>query len=477
MTRLSIMKKFALIPILLMMIAAASAQDFPGYRTGNYTGVNGVFYNPANIADSRYNFDINLISFNSLIGNNQASFKLKNLSQSFQGDSLRNQIFGKNAGPSSGMLSLDIHGPSFMFNINDKTSIAITTRARAFANVTDCDGKLADKISSDFNNDPELPYTLASSQNMRVAVNAWSEYGVSVARVIVGDGPHFLKAGITLKYLAGAGNGYINIDHFNGTIDKDLLQQDAYLSNTSGRIGVGFGGINIDDFSASDLTKMKSSGFGSDIGFVYEFRPDCIDKNPDPDKKSCRNPSDYKFKLGLSILDIGKIKYKKDAARSGAYDIDINNGERLYLSQLADEGLDNYNEFFSSRPQYFTPVGASDGSYSVSLPTTLQLEADYNIHGGFFLSLASQIAINADKTKGYNSQSYSGVALTPRYESRIFGFYLPVQYNELTKLNAGISLRFGPVFIGSGSVLTALMSESKQADIHFGLRFGGLKRS
>ena len=40
----------------------AAAQDFPGYRAGNYTGVNGVFFNPANIADSRYRFDVNLFS-------------------------------------------------------------------------------------------------------------------------------------------------------------------------------------------------------------------------------------------------------------------------------------------------------------------------------------------------------------------------------------------------------------------------------
>ena len=62
------------------------AQDFPGYRAGNYTGVNGVFFNPANLADSRYRFDFNLISVSSFVGNNQATFKLKNITQSFDAD-------------------------------------------------------------------------------------------------------------------------------------------------------------------------------------------------------------------------------------------------------------------------------------------------------------------------------------------------------------------------------------------------------
>jgi hypothetical protein len=49
------MKKCYLFFILFAIATMIShAQIFPGYRTGNYTGVNGVFFNPANIADNRY---------------------------------------------------------------------------------------------------------------------------------------------------------------------------------------------------------------------------------------------------------------------------------------------------------------------------------------------------------------------------------------------------------------------------------------
>ena len=57
------------------------------------------------------------------------------------------------------------------------------------------------------------------------------------------------------------------------------------------------------------------------------------------------------------------------------------------------------------------------------------------------------------------------------------GIYLPVNYNELTSFNAGLSVRLGPLFVGSGSLLTAMLGESKQADFHFGLRFGGLQKN
>jgi hypothetical protein len=462
------MKKIALLTLATISLGQTFAQDFPGYRTGNYTGVNGVFFNPANIAGSPYRFDINLVSVSTLEGNDHFSYKLKDMSQTFKGDSAKSQLFGKNAGPSSGTMNVDFHGPSVMFNTGKKTSFALTTRARVFASIVDVDGKLFNKISEDFNSsDPNLPYTISSSQNMRVAINAWSEFGASIGRILYDQGPHMIKGGITLKYLSGAGNGYVNINQFNGKLDKDLVAQDAYLSNTTGHIGVGFGGINISNIKAEDLTKKHGSGMGGDIGVIYEYRPDAGTKNKTPS---------YKFKFGLSLLDIGKIKYKKDALRSGDYDINITGNERFYMNQLNGVALNDYNTFLSSKPQYFTPSSSNiNTDYSVSLPTSLQIDADYHVEKGFFVSLASQVSLSNNKTKVYNNQTYSGVTLTPRFETKIFGFYLPLNYNSLSKFNAGASFRFGPVFIGSGSIVSALVSRSRQVDFHFGVRFGGLK--
>ena len=436
--------------------------------------VNGVFSNPASIADSRYRFDVNIFSLSTLAANNQASFRLKNISSSFKGDSVKNQVFGKDAGPASGMLQLDIKGPSVMFNIGRNNSFAITTRARMFANIVDLDGKLFNKLTSDFNNDPSLPYNITSGQNMRVSVNAWSELGLSYGRVITHVGPHFLKGGITLKYLSGAGNGHINIDNFNGTIDKDILLQDVYLKNTTGRIATGFGGVNISGIQANDLLKMNSRGIGTDIGFVYEFRPNS--SVVAGEGTSSKKDNSYKFKFGVAVIDLGSIRYKKDMLRSGAYDIGITGNERLSLQELNNVNLDDYNAFFSSRPQYFTPAGSNTNTeYNVSLPTTLQLDADYHIQKRLFVSLGSQLSLSNNKSKGYNNRAYSGVTITPRYESKKIGLYLPVNYNQLTKLNAGISIRVGPLFLGSGSILSSALGKSKQADLFFGFRFGGLK--
>jgi hypothetical protein len=51
-----------------------------------------------------------------------------------------------------------------------------------------------------------------------------------------------------------------------------------------------------------------------------------------------------------------------------------------------------------------------------------------------------------------------------------------VSYSQLSKLNAGASFRVGPLYVGSGSVLSALLGSSHQLDGFVGVRFGGLQK-
>jgi hypothetical protein len=460
------MKKMILSLLLLCFFSCAFTQDFAGFRSGNYTGVQGVFFNPANIADNRYRLDINLFSLSTYVGNNQASFKLSTVSKTF--DDVGDPLFGDKPGPSSALVHVDFHGPSVLFNAG-KTTMAITTRGRAMANVMDMDGKLVKQLTDDINNNAQLPYTVASDADMRLVANSWTEIGVSAARVISEKGSHFFKAGISVKYLGGIGNAYMNLSRIHGTLNEDLING-VYLGNATGTVTAGFGGMNISNLEAADFTKMHNWGLGTDLGLVYEFRPAY-----QPDSNAYKGKTAYTLRLGLALLDLGSIKYTRDLQRSGSYQVDITGTERFYSSELSGKEIDEYNSVFLSRPQYFSPVnGQNAGTYTVALPGTIQLDADYHLKKGFFANLAAQIPLTGDKM--YNGRYYTSITLTPRYEGRAFGFYLPVNYNSLTKMNAGISLRMGPSFIGSGSIISALIGGSKQADFHFGFHVPLLRR-
>lgn len=465
-----------ILPLFVGSSLCTVAQDFPGYRAGNYSGVNSVFFNPANIADSRYRFDVNLFSINVMAGNDQASFKLKDLTKSFNSDSLENQLYGKDAGTTNGTMSVNVVGPSVLFNVK-KNAFAITTRARVMANVQEMDGQLLSQLLDD-HDATDLPYSINSNKNMRISMNAWTEFGASWGRVLYDKGNHFLKGGITLKYLAGTANTYIQIKDLQATINDDEIKNDAYLANTSGRIGLGFGGASFDDFEASDLTSFESSGFGADIGFVYEFRPQEAGNRRTDNYEWRKDVNKYKFRAGLALIDVGSIKYKRDITRSGAYDFDITGAERLYLSELGNEDLDDYKGYFDKHPEYFNEVtGSADASYKMALPTTLQIDLDYHIIRGLYVGAAGQLSLVSTESKPYNSQYYNSFAVTPRYEGRSYGIYLPLHYSQLTNFNAGASFRYGPLFIGSGSILTAALGKSKQADAHIGIHIYGLQKN
>jgi hypothetical protein len=472
------MKIVSLFALSFLLSIALKAQDFPGLRTSNYGGVSSVFFNPANIADSRHRWDFTLFNISTAVGNNKASFQLRDIGRTLDADSIKNKIFSEGTGTSSGFASAVVQGPSVFFNFNNKSALAITSRARVMTNIIDIDSKLAEQLIDETDDHTGFPYTISSSNNMVVNVNGWTEFGVSYAREAYAKGNHYLKGGISLKYLAGAANAAININNLNGTLALDAVTNEPYLTNSRGAIGLSFGGINTSDIEADDLLQFKSRGFGADLGFVYEYRPDTAGAMRNNSGELRRDLNKYKFRIGLALLDVGSIKYDRDLSRSGSYGINISAAQRFYLSALADAGIDDFKDTLNKYPQYFTPDGGmSEPTYNVSLPTTLQLNVDYHFQKGLYVNLATQFALTNSRTKVYNSQYYTSIALTPRFENRGIGVYLPLAYNSLTQFTAGAAFRLGPLFIGSGSVLSAALGSSKQADVLIGLHFGSLQKN
>jgi hypothetical protein len=463
--RTALMKKiFSGVLLSTSFLGVNAQQQYPGYRSGNYTGVNGVFFNPASIADSRYRWDINLFGINAGIGNNNAKFKLKTIGDAI-GSNADSLLFGNSTANLKALANLDILGPSVMFNTSKNTSFAITTRARTLANITNIDGNIISSINK-FANDNVYPFSINSTANQSVVVNGWAEIGASIAKVLYKKDKHFVKGGLTIKYLAGYANSYININSIAGTVNKDANGND-YLSNTAGVVAVGTNtGIGTNDVQDFKF-KFNGSGIGADLGFVYEYRPG-------GEEAYARNRNNYKFKVGLSVLDLGEIRYKHDPAYTTAYTVNVSGTNRFYLNELDNKTSAELKAYMDTS-RFFTSLGSSSGSYNVALPTTFQANVDWNIGKGFYVDLAGQVAIH--NSSKYNDPYYqNNITLTPRYEGKAFGAYVPLNYNALTGFNAGLSLRAGPLFIGSGSIITALLSNSKQADFHAGLRFGILHK-
>ena len=448
------MNKISLTTLLILFSVILYGQSYLGFGTDNYNGVHGLISNPANMVDSRFKTDINLMGVSSFIGNDYYGVKFGDVLK----DNFDMDIDGiKSAKTSNNALgNVDVLGPSFMFNINAKHSLAVFTRGRVFFNASDINGETYENISNEFDESEDFNVNEGSFQ---IAANVWAETGITYATVLLNKEQHFLKGGISLKYLQGYGNVY--------AYGKDvMIDYDGIGNGISGRIDtqgeIIYGNSpNItNDFEDYEFVK-SADGFGADIGFIYEWRPNYADyprTDASENTYARKDLNKYKLKFGLSLTDLGSLHYKKGI--ENRYDI---------TNSISEADFNDIEGFEEKLDNLYTQIRAGNSVKSV-MPAALRLNADWNINNRFYINLNSDLSLVSKN--GANTNSIADiVSLTPRFESKWFSLYSPLSYVETIGFQWGAGLRAGPLYIGSGSILSVLTgNRSKGADVYAGLK-------
>ena len=293
------MKKSLLLLIVLFSIAKANAQSYMGYMPDNYAGVQGVLFNPASIVDSRFKTDVNIFSTSGTLTNDFYGISLFDLSKDsydVNRDGVRTPT--KNNG---GIIFSDVMGPSFMFNIAPKHSIALYTRARAVVNLVDINGELYDKVKDGIDDAPGFDIPVG---NPNLVGHTWGEVGLSYAAVLWQSKQHFLKGGLTAKYLVGGVNSYAKGSSVNAKFNKTNNPITSTLT-TKGELVLG---TSQDYITGDDDVKFDpdSKGYGADLGLIYEWRPDYESydsKNARAVDNNFKDLNKYKLRFGLSVTD------------------------------------------------------------------------------------------------------------------------------------------------------------------------------
>ncbi|WP_417940995.1 DUF5723 family protein [Flavobacterium sp. RS13.1] len=448
------MKKQLLILFIFLTSAVATAQSYLGYFNDNYAGVQSVLFNPASIADSRFKTDVNLFSVSSAVSNDLYGVKLFDVFKDGYDFDSQSKMTPSNA--NNAIVNLDIMGPSFMFNIAPKHTLALFTRARSITNLRDVNGSLVDQVKDGLDQASNFNLNAGSPNG---AVHAWGELGLSYAAVLYQNAQHFLKGGLTAKYLQGVGNAYIQGKNANARLIENPINPLNSTLATNGQLTIG----GSQDWEANEDYEfdINSSGVGFDFGLVYEWRPDYAKydlSKAKPADNNFRDLNKYKLRFGLSVTDIGSINYKK--SKQDIYDI---------TGTLTQEMIDETDNLYDLLNDRYTKTATSKG-VKTNLPTALHADVDWNIHNKFYLNLNGDISM-VSSTKLNATNIADRVSLTPRYESRWFSFYVPVSWMEYSGTQVGTGLRVGTFFVGSGSIISNLVSkESKAADFYVGLK-------
>lgn len=447
----------------LFNAAILHAQSFPGYNSSHYAGIHGVPFNPASAAGTRYRWDVNIAGIDVRAGNTYLSF----LKSSLRNDTLRRYVdyFPDTSATRRQFAwgSADLMLPSALYSIDERQSVAFTWRVRASGNA----GNFATSTANFFLRYPNPAYTdrnFAEEYTGNFG-HAWNEFGLTYARVIKDEGMHRWKVGITLKYLGGQAAGYLV-----GRDASFVLNSPEELQINSGRAYVAYN----EQMAAWDgewqtlYSPFQNPGIGADIGIIYEWRPDADgfgdiyeeggNWNPDADA--------WKVRIGLSIVDIGGIKYTKAPVN---FDLDMTTPgiPPRSIEKQKGESIDRYLERLNSM---FTLL-PSDETFFMNLPTAANLMGDYNIDGRFFVSATATIGLLGGKKDDHKNKALTQAVITPRYERKLLAAYLPIAFNEYGQADVGLVLRAGPLVIGSASLFSNLMrSRLDHADAFVALR-------
>lgn len=493
-----------------MLISALSlkSQDYLGYSSSNYNGITGVIINPANVVESRMKFDMTLVGFNMSAGNNYIGLKRSALARSgkltsgyypafddpqFQTRYLTEVVNDKDKAV---FLGLRINGPSFLINLNRKNAIGFTSSSRTYVNVDGVNPELARLIYYDIGRgiggDPvkdfyKKPFTV---DYLSANINSWLEYGLTYGHVFRDKDEHYFKAGATVKYLQGVASAYLNVKNLNYQFNNDTIlgvfhtdinyghSNNLELSSLEGDYKNNNPSVNdptLNGTFANGYPKLASlPGWGFDLGFVYEFRPKYADYKYDMDGETGlwrKDKNKYKLKIGVSLTDLGYIKYAKgkysnnvtldwDSIRfrklldNNYYD--VVNGDTL---NWKDYPIYNFDRVLDSLSTY----NNEQGTYKMYLPTALSFQIDYNIWKDFYINLTPNIAFKF-KNKEAKVHEWTNISLTPRWDHRWFGVSIPISYNQFyanagQPISVGAGLRVGPLIFGTNRLATYLSSK------------------
>lgn len=435
------MKRILLFYCFLGSVFYVDGQSYFGFRDDNYAGIHGALFNPSAIVDSKYKADVTLFSVSSTGQNDLYGVNFGDVLGS--GYDLDKQANKHIRGNNRGNFNIDILGPSFMMNITPKHSIAIFTRVRSITNLINLNGELVDQLSKDIE---ELDNFAIGGGNPNVVTNSWAEIGAGYGAVLLDDDEHFIKGGVTLKYLMAGVNGYINGNNLSVAFNRNDINPAFSQYNSTGTLKTS---ASYDYDNGDDPTfDATSAGLGIDLGFTYEYRNNC---------PTCEG-SRYKFKTAVSVTDIGKINYKNTIENT--YDLTGN------ISQDEIDSADDIFEFFDTN---YTKISSRKG-VKANLPTALHTNFDWNINNKFYVNLSGDFGlINAEKINA--TAIANSVTFTPRFEIRQFSFYVPVTWMQYSGTQIGSGFRAGPLFIGSGSIVSNLFSNtSKAINLYVGLK-------
>lgn len=340
--------------------------------------------------------------------------------------------------------NINVHLLNARLSINRRHAVAFGINLRGYSHVKTGSYNFVDTLSTlrDFlkinENNPVLEGNFNSS--------TWIELFGTYSRTIWDSEQGRLNAGLTAKINRGISGAYLGLQ--NASVLKVARGTRVEYIVKSGHANYGYSS-NFDTWkndkttktNVQDFIKISQGSISFDVGAEYLVKSQAVTNFNDDDSYH-----EYEWKMGFALLDIGSNKF-----RYGIESRSIANPQPSITDITIEnrfESVKTVSAFNDSLDGIVQDVNALSGKFFIINPTRLVVNVDRPLTNDFYLNgelslNLSSLAMNKVYTKEINL-----LTVTPRWETRRWGLYLPLQYTTEGRFWMGGAFKAGPLLIG-----------------------------
>ena len=464
---------------ILLYINQGLAQGAFGITQSNFSGINGVHYNPAYLADNKYKIYVNLVDLNVYAQNNYVKLVTPYKQTKVISGKVDSTELDTNGVPrfTSDMLvqkpngkrkyiyaATEVTGPSIMVNLKDRSGFAFSTRLRANAYISNFDNSVMNfffisaidtTVTTYGKGKNEQTYSSKEGSKYKAGagLNVFRQYTLSYAKVLKDEDLDYLTGGISVSYLSGMGAAFARLNNFN----YDMPRSDSVNIKN---VDIEYGYVKPEFFERSPTPtffnyfngEKLGKGASIDIGLNYEKRipKEKYHYEMDKEEHEDRSMNRYLYRVGVSLVDFGSVKYNNSqytqkVHMSGGTNVPLKwssiNGGKQFKNKAEVDSFLNTN----------FPKHDSSTSFKMKLPAAMHFNFDYNIGNDFYAGAQYTQSIRLRSKEGVKVRNVLYVA--GRYETRKFEASFSLLFgNFYNKVQAGLFLRGGPFYIGTDNL-------------------------
>lgn len=410
------------------------AQEKMGIVHDNYLPLHQRRINPAAIVGQKPWISINVFGASAYARGNFVYFPEDRLSPSSTFETVE---FDNSREVIKGFVVGEFIGPSASISLG-KSSVSLHTAMRSYTAIDRIPAVFGQIVTDEsVENVEDGIYMMERGRGKTMS---WAEIGITYGRILnVNE--------VNNTILSGA----ISINRIYGIQQASFIVEEGRVDveNAKGHFRYATG-----SYSYTQPQWKSGKGWGTNLGVSYEKMIDNVGGyNPHSQRGGCQRLN-YRYKIGLSVIDLGKVKYTQNAffARI-TEDTEIDQLEEV----VEDENIENEE------------LLKEGNEYSASLPTAASLQFDYSMGYGIYLN--GTILQNLTSPNNFGVERANLLAFTPRYEKRKLALSLPFTLLDYTEPQVGLAVRYGPLSIGSDHIIPFLATtDIYGADIYFNLK-------